>query len=148
MPFQFIVRLGFDGYSLFQQTENNFTDSVDLIGVGVRQHGTASGPIGSFKTLCRKGRCRRNRFIVYVCVSGIWLRLLTPSTFESSVTPMYLLVQELEWFCRGSKSRGSYQLVNVATTLNSFSPPWSLLSGSRHDYEQEPFSESLISVLQ
>ena len=46
MPFQFVVRLGFDGYSFFQQIENHFADSVDLIGIGVRQHVTASVPIG------------------------------------------------------------------------------------------------------
>lgn len=46
MPFQFVVGLGLDGYILFQQIEDHFADGVDLIGIGVRQHVTASVPIG------------------------------------------------------------------------------------------------------
>ena len=46
MPFQFVVGLGLDGYIFFQQIEDHFADGVDLIGIGVRQHVTASVPIG------------------------------------------------------------------------------------------------------
>ena len=35
VSFQFVVRPGFHGYSLFQQIENHLADSADLISVGV-----------------------------------------------------------------------------------------------------------------
>lgn len=35
VSFQFVVRPGFDGYSLFQQIEDHLADSADLISVGM-----------------------------------------------------------------------------------------------------------------
>ena len=46
MSFQLVKRLGFDGYSLFQQIENHLADSVNLISIGIRQHLLSSVLIG------------------------------------------------------------------------------------------------------
>ena len=55
MPFQFPVRRGIDGDSLFQQIENHLADSVDLIGVGVCQQVLTLVSIGFFQDALQKG---------------------------------------------------------------------------------------------
>jgi len=49
MYFQFPISYRVDGDPFFQQIENHLADGVDLIGVGVFQHGTTSISIGFFE---------------------------------------------------------------------------------------------------
>ena len=55
MSFQLVIGPGFDGYFLFQQTENHLADSIDLIGIGMGQHLLTSVSIGFPQNALQEG---------------------------------------------------------------------------------------------
>ena len=46
MTLEFTERARFDGNAILQQIQYHFTDSVDLIGIGMRQHLLTLVPVG------------------------------------------------------------------------------------------------------
>ena len=49
MTLEFTKRARFDGNAILQQIQDHFTDSVDLIGIGMRQHLLTFVPVGLFE---------------------------------------------------------------------------------------------------
>lgn len=116
--------------------------------------------LASFRTLSKKGRCRRNRFIVCYCSDGGEHGLLlsrrcglkgylAKESFQISILDilLWLFVQKLELSCQGTHPQCSYQVVNVTTSLSSFAPLLLSPSGNLHCYEWCRFRWSLLSSL-
>jgi len=55
MSFQFPIGACVDGNSIFQQIEDHFADSIDLIGIRMLQHLSSPVSIGFFQDAIQEG---------------------------------------------------------------------------------------------